>query len=58
MNKVVCSPTNIVYPAPRRAAVSFSSLNVIAALTTQLNRPARCETIASNTRAIRTSGNM
>src|SRR6202795_3594057 len=33
MNKVVRSPTNIVNPASRRAALSFGSLKVIAALT-------------------------
>ena len=33
MNKVVRSPSNIVNPASRRAALSFSSLKVIAALT-------------------------
>ena len=33
MNKVVRSPTNIVNPASRRAALSFASLKVIAALT-------------------------
>src|ERR1700722_13777889 len=33
MNKVVRSPTNIVNPASHRAALSFGSLKVIAALT-------------------------